>query len=373
MPLLDRLLLREIAIPLGVGLLAILQLLVILQLLQLNEVVFTSAVTVEDLFRVAAALGPHFLVVAVPLAFMLGVQLGLGRLAGDQEILALSAAGTHPLRLYRVPLAIGGALALLVAALTHWAEPWGLQQLNRVLNDVIKRNLKTGLEPGIFNDGLPRFMIYVSSEDRPENGPYATWHGVLIEDNVGDGAPLLALAEIGRIEDAGGEALALRLSRGELHRMEAAGETVARFQQGRFLIGVQDSVAHKNKFARNEAALSRQMIRERLVELDRRGDVRESARLRVELVRRWSMPFVCLAFAILGVPLAVASRGGRGSAYLITLGVFVGFYALSRFGIALAENGLNAWVAGLLPNAVVFTMGAAQTRQLARAGVGKRP
>src|SRR5436190_3492061 len=237
MPLLDRLLLREIAIPLGVGMLAILQLLVILQLLQLNEVVFTSAVTVEDLFRVTAALAPHFLVVAVPLAFMLGVQLGLGRLAVDQEVLALSAAGTHPLRLYRVPLAIGLGLAIVVAALTQWAEPWGLQQLNRVLNDVIKRNLQSGLEPGIFNDNLPRFMIYVSSEDPAQNGQYATWHGVLIEDDVGDGAPLLALAEVGRIEDAGGEALALRLSRAELHRMEPAGETVARFQEGRFLIG----------------------------------------------------------------------------------------------------------------------------------------
>jgi len=101
--------------------------------------------------------------------------------------------------------------------------------------------------------------------------------------------------------------------------------------------------------------------------------VRESARLRVELVRRWTLPFVCIAFAFLGVPLAVASRGGRGSAYLVTLAVFVGFYALSRFGVALAENGLNAWIAGLLPNAVVFALGAAQTRQLVHAGVGKRP
>jgi len=373
MPLLDRLLLREIAIPLGVGLLAILQLLVILQLLQLNEVVFTSAVTVEDLLRVTAALAPHFLVAAVPLAFMLGVQLGLGRLAADQEVLALSAAGTHPLRLYRVPLAIGGGLALVVAALTHWAEPWGLQQLNRVLNDVIKRNLESGLEPGIFNDGLPRFMIYVTSEDPAQNGQYATWHGVLIEDDVGDGAPLLALAEVGRIEDAGGEALALRLSRGELHRIEPNGETVARFQEGRFLIGVQDSVAHKNRFARNEAALSRRMIRERLVDLDRRGDLRQAGRLRVELVRRWALPFVCVAFAFLGVPLAVATRGGRGSAYVVTLAVFVAFYALSRFGVALAENGLNPWVAGLMPDTVVFALGLAQTRQLVHTGVGKRP
>jgi lipopolysaccharide export system permease protein len=371
MPLLDRLLLREIAIPLGVGLLAILQLLVILQLLQLNEVVFTSAVTVGDLLRVTAALAPHFLVSAVPLAFMLGVQLGLGRLAADSEVLALSAAGTHPFRLFRVPLAIGAALALAVAGLTRWAEPWGLQQLSRVLNDVIKRNLQSGLEAGIFNDALPRFMIYVSSEEPAEGEGFATWHGVLIEDDVGDGAPLLALAEIGRIEDTAGEALALRLYRGELHRIEPRGETVARFQEGRFVIGVQESVANKNRFSRNEAALTAPMIRERLVELDQRGEVREAARLRVELVRRWAVPFACLAFAFLGVPLAVASRGGRGSAYLITLGTFVAFYALSRFGVALAENGLNPWIAGLIPDAVVLGLGVAYTVRLIRSGIGK--
>jgi len=371
MPLLDRLLLREIAVPLGVGLLAILQLLVILQLLQLNEVVFTSAVTGLDLLRVTAALAPHFLVSAVPLAFMLGVQLGLGRLAADSEVLALSAAGTHPFRLFRVPLAIGAALALAVAGLTRWAEPWGLQQLSRVLNDVIKRNLQSGLEAGIFNDALPRFMIYVSSEDPAEGEGYATWHGVLIEDDVGDGAPLLALAEIGRIEDTEGEALSLRLSRGELHRIEPKGETVARFQEGRFTVGVQESVASKNRFSRNEAALSSATLRERVAELEHNGQRREAARLRYEMVRRWAVPLACLAFAFLGVPLAVLTRGGRGSAYLITVGTFVAFYALSRFGLALAENGLNAWMAGLLPDAVVLAIGGAHTAQLVKNGVGK--
>jgi len=371
MPLLDRLLLREIAVPLGVGLLAVLQLLVILQLLQLNEVVFTSAVTVGDLARVAAALAPHFLVSAVPLAFMLGVQLGLGRLAADQEVLALTAAGTHPLRLYRVPLAIGGVLAIVVAALTQWAEPWGLQQLNRALNDVIKRNLESGLEPGIFNDGLPRFMIYVASEDLAESGAYATWRGVLIEDDVGDGAPLLALAESGRIDDAAGDALGLRLFQGELHRMESKGETVARFQEGKFLVGVQDSVSNKNRFSGNEAALSMRMLRQRVADLQHRGDLRQASRFRLEIVRRWTVPLACLAFAFLGVPLAITSRGGRGFAYLVTLATFVGFYALSRFAVALAENGLHPWIAGFVPVGVVLAIGAAYTVQLARSGVGK--
>ncbi len=372
MLLLDRLVLREIAVPLGVGLLAIVQLLVILQLLQLNEVVFGSAVTLEDLARVTVALAPHFLVVAVPLAFMLAVQLGLGRLASDQELLALSAAGTHPLRLYRVPVAVGALLSVGVMLLARYAEPWGLQQLNTVLNGVIKRNLQEGLEPGIFNDQLPRFMVYVSAEDPHLTGAYATWRGVLIEDDVGDGAPLLALAELGRIEDAGGEALALHLSRGELHRMEARGEVVARFREGRFLVGVQGPLSTKNRFARNEAALTERQIYRRIAELRATRDgAADVARMRIELVRRWAVPLVCVLFAFLGVPLAVAMRGARGSAYLITLGVFVAFYALSRFAVALAAGGMNPWIAGFIPDLVLLALASAYTRQLVRSGVGK--
>jgi lipopolysaccharide export system permease protein len=369
MNLLDRLVLREILVPLGVGLLAIVQLLVILQLLQLNEVVFGSAVSLRDLGRVTLALAPHFLVVAVPLAFMLGVQLGMGRLAGDQELLALSAAGSHPLRLYRVPLAIGLVLAVCVAALARWAEPWGLSELSRVLHDVIKRNLQSGLTPGVFHDNLPRFTIYVGGQET--GGAYGTWNGVLIEDDVGDGAPLLALAEAGRIEDAGGEALSLRLFRGELHRSEPRGETVARFSEGSFLVGVQDSVAKQNRFANNEAQLPAAALRDRIAWLEGQNRMIESARLRVELARRWAVPLACVFFALLGIPLAVAARGVRGSAYLITLGAFVAFYAISRVGLAFAEGGLNPWVAGFLPDAVVAAMGLGYTAQLAKGGVGK--
>src|SRR4051812_12630962 len=363
-------LLREILWPLGVGLLAILQLLVVVQLLQLNEIVFGSAVRLTDLAQVTAALAPHFMVVAVPLAFMLGVQLGVGRLAGDRELLALSAAGVHPLRLFRVPVAIAAALAVGVAALAHWAEPWGLQQLNRVLNTVIKRNLESGLTPGIFNDGLPRFMIYVASQT---GGPQQReWQGVLIEDDVGDGAPLLALAEKGRVEDTEGDAMVLRLRDGELHRVEPGGESVAYFKEGTFLVGVQAPVARKNRFAQNEAQLTGDMLRERLQELSSAGRHEEVARLELEIVRRWAVPFACLAFAFLGVPLAVMATGARGTAYLITLGSFVAFYTMSRISVALAESGWNPWGAGLLPDVLIAAAGVPFMVRIVRRGVGHR-
>src|SRR5205823_3264924 len=168
----------------------------------------------------------------------------LGRMAIDREIIALTAAGTPLRRLYRIPAVVAVVLGFAVAALAAWAEPWGLREVTRVLNDVIKRNLQTGLLPGVFNEGLPRFTIYVA-----DVAPTGAWKGVLIDDQLGDGAPILALAEEGTIADAGGDALTLRLERGELHRSEEDGETVVRFRAGTFAVGVEDSVSRKNRFA----------------------------------------------------------------------------------------------------------------------------
>jgi lipopolysaccharide export LptBFGC system permease protein LptF len=78
-----------------------------------------------------------------------------------------------------------------------------------------------------------------------------------------------------------------------------------------------------------------------------------------------------VVFAFLGIPLAVVARGVRGSAYLITLAAFVAFYALSRLGLAFAEGGLNPWIAGFMPDAVIAALGLAYTGQLVRNGVGR--
>jgi len=362
--LLDRMIAREMALPLGVGLFAILQLLVVAQLLQLNEVVFSSAVTLNELGRLTAALLPHFLVLAIPLAYMLGLQLALGRMAVDREIIALTAAGTPLRRLYRVPVIVAVALGFAVAALTAWAEPWGLREVTRVLNEVIKRNLQTGLLPGVFNEGLPRFTVYVG-----DVAPSGAWKGVLIDDQLGDGEPILALAEEGTIRDAGGDALTVQLERGELHRNEPDGETVFRFRSGTFAVGVQESVNRKNRFAGVEAALSYRELVERARIAENQGNLSDAGRMRLEQWRRWALPLACACFALLGVPLALAGGGARGFAYLVTLLSFTAYYVAGRLAVALAERHVPPLLAALLPNLMVVAIGIVLCVRLARRGV----
>ena len=360
--------------PLAVALFALLQLLVVAQLLQLNEVVLGPAVSLGDIARVTVALAPHFLVLAAPVAYMLAVQLALGRLSGDHELLALAAAGRSPLALYRVPALLAVLLGLGAAGLATWAEPWGLRQLHGVLNDVIKRNLGSAVVPGVFSEDLPRFMLYVERATPPKipGQGATTLGGVLIENSIGEGPPLLVLAEEGRIVDAGGEALALELRRGELHRPEGQGAEVARFEQGTFRIGVQERLWRKNRFYATEGGLPSAQLEARAVRFEAEGKPAEAARLRVTRAKRWAVPLACLAFALLGVPLAVASSGVRGFAYLVTIFAFAAYFVLGKIGESLAtREALPPTIAALLPDLAIAALGLALTVRLARVGVGK--
>jgi lipopolysaccharide export LptBFGC system permease protein LptF len=137
-------------------------------------------------------------------------------------------------------------------------------------------------------------------------------------------------------------------------------------------VGVQDPVAKNNRFSQSEAQLPGSALRQRSRELRAQGKISDASRLELELVRRWSVPLACLAFALLGVPLAVMATGARGTAYLITMGAFVAFYTLSRVSVSLAENGANPWLAGFMPDLVIALAGIPFLRTIVRRGVDYR-
>ncbi|MHB8420874.1 MAG: LptF/LptG family permease, partial [Myxococcales bacterium] len=115
---LHRYIAREVAAPAATSLAFLFQLLIGLQLVRRTDVLFGSDVGVGDVVRLLVNLTPHYLTLACPIALLLGVLVGLGRLSEDREVEVLLACGASPLRLAAAPL----ALAALVGALVHGLE-----------------------------------------------------------------------------------------------------------------------------------------------------------------------------------------------------------------------------------------------------------
>src|SRR5919201_2168829 len=111
MTLLDRYLAREILLPFAAGLLFLTQILIATQILAQADVLLGSGVSLVDVGAVGVDLVPHFLGYVLPVAYLLGAVVGVGRLAEDRELVALGAAGGPPAPPLPRPALLGLAAA----------------------------------------------------------------------------------------------------------------------------------------------------------------------------------------------------------------------------------------------------------------------
>jgi LPS export ABC transporter permease LptG len=81
----------------------------------------------------------------------------------------------------------------------------------------------------------------------------------------------------------------------------------------------------------------------------------------VEAHKKLAIPFACVAFAWVGIPLARRlRRGGRGGSFAASLLILVGYYILLTSGETWAQDGrLSPAVAMWMPNAALLLLGAA--------------
>lgn len=368
MPLVDRYLGKEILLPFAAGLLFLTQLLLATQLLNQADVLFGSGVALLDVAAILVALMPHVLGYVLPIAFLLGAVLGVGRLAEDREVVALGAAGVSPARLVRVPLALGVVAAALGLWLSLSLEPAGLSAARVRLNEVVKRNVTNDVRAGTFYDQIPGYTVYT---ERVRDG---RWENVLISDRSDPGAPVLALARAGRLEPVGvGQEMQLVLDGGELHREDAeAGEYVtAQFRHAELVIGLGTALTDRNALARTAKEMDVAAMQARIAAERARGDAAQARRFEGYLHRRIAQPLAVIPFALLAVPLGASRRIGRGFAVAATLLAVVAHYVLLRGGEVLAQKGaLPAALALQLPTLVLSAVALALVAQQARRGVG---
>jgi lipopolysaccharide export system permease protein len=369
-PILLRYVLKELLFPL-VGWLAFLFLLLfVMQFLRATEVLLGSAVTAADLGWLLVYLAPHFVVMALPVAFLLAILLGLGRLGEDRELTAMAALGIGPVQVTAVPVILGIGLGALTWGLSATVEPRGLSGVRGLVNEVIKKNIVGDVKPGVFYEDLTHLTVYAERVDADEG----RWANVLIHDDREPASPLLVLAHEGRVNPSGqGEALKLALADGEVHRAQRAGRdyAIVAFERAEINVGVADRLVSKNRFRSPREELTPAELLEAA-----RFEASEGRPKAPFLMAFWSRvgnAFTPVAFALLGTPLALSRRGaGRARGLLLTIVGYVGFYVLSRMFENMGSQGrLPLLPAALLPALIVSAVGLVSLWRVVRAGTSR--
>jgi lipopolysaccharide export system permease protein len=352
--ILFRYLISEILPPFFIGLLAFTFILLIGRMLKLIELVVTRGVSPLQIGKLFSLILPTFLEMTVPMAFLLAILLGLGRMSQDQELLAMKASGVSPTQILWPTIFVALVIAAMTLALTMFVRPAANFALKKEIYNIAKSRIGTALKEKVFNDDFPKILIYVEEIIPPGN----TAQGVLIVDNRDNRREDIILGKVARIStDEETNSLGLRLFDGSIYERDATrgGFSQTRFNIYDFKVGLEELVGPVRQRESGPKEMPLADLISSIQAKQSRGT--QAIAERMELHQRISFGFVPLIFCLLGVSLTLLPRTSRSNrSWGVMLCVFwlLAYYALLSFGKALGDkNVLHPIPAVWLPNLVV--------------------
>jgi lipopolysaccharide export system permease protein len=337
---------------LSLGLLTFL--LVMSRLGKIADLVINRGVSLKDIILLIVYSSPPYLTFTLPMAFLLSTILVLGRLSTENEILALKASGVDLRKLFVPIVVIAFAVTFFGLLNTHILLPKSGQLFRDRLIEIIKKGITIEDKEGIFNDTIPGVVIYIDHVDTQNK----QLTGVLVSDDRDKDVKQTISAEKGIINmDSSTLDLYFALENGTLQRWEKARDVYRSmsFKKYSFAMNLTNVLPYHRELRKKSYEMDRDELKTFMTITDEGGRYE----LMVELYRKVALPFSCIAFVFLTVPLGVKRKvGGKFSGVVYSLILFVFYYVL----LAVTENlgksfRLPFVLTAFLPNIIIAAIG----------------
>src|SRR5436190_7856565 len=181
MKTLDRYIFREIFFPSVIALAALTFVAFLAfsrQIGWLLELIVRQSATMRDIWALSSAYLPNVLTFTIPMAVLVGILTGFGRMSSDSEAIAFRASGVSMVRLLVPVLALGVLAFIANFAMSVWIAPTTAARLRELEYQYIAKQVSLEVKPRVFNESLANYVLYV--QDAPSEG--FNWRGILLAD-----------------------------------------------------------------------------------------------------------------------------------------------------------------------------------------------
>ncbi len=342
-----RYILGEILLPFTGAVLFFVFVLLMFQIINLVDFFVVHKVSAYWVMQLLGFLSLSLLTPAIPIAFLLAVLLGIGRLSTDGEIMAMRASGLSSWAILKPVVACGFALFIVGAIVNCYLTPWGTKMFRYELFRISNTKVMATLKEGTFMEGFFDLMLYADEVDPKGN----RLNRVFIYDARNESNPTTVVASRGQIVPNqlgtdGTPGVLLKLWDGKVYRSNPQNKVVETIDFGGYDIFLSLPTA-KVVGVEKPMTMDISELRHRIRDLSKtpRSDLafeefKEANRLRMELWSRFSMAFACVVFAVLGVAFGtVRSRSTKSNSLLICLLVMLGYWQLRTFLMKYGELG----------------------------------
>ncbi|PYV08709.1 MAG: hypothetical protein DMG23_12890, partial [Acidobacteria bacterium] len=312
MRILSRYILKEVFSHSLLGLLIFTFVIFIRHTNQLLELVVRRSLPASTILTLFLLPIPAILVLTIPMAVLVGVLVGLSRMAADGEVIAARASGM---------------------GLSYFVRP---------------------------------VMLFAAGD---VTGSRSRWRGVFIADTSEREALKVTLAESGMlVNEPGSDRLTLHLDQGTTHEIDprrAEQYSVISFNETDIPIPVEQIEGAPSERLSPSALRVGQLIRM----LHGRQDKQAAL---VELNYRFALPVASLVLALVGLPLGLYTvKGGKAAGLVLAILLVFGYYILMALGLSLSKQGRLHPVWGLwLANSVFGVVGLTMLTNMRRVRTG---
>jgi len=366
---LQRYVFREVLSPTVLGLILYILVFLINALFDMAELVIKKDIPVHVVVKLLAYLMPPIFEMAIPMALLLGILIGIGRLSADSELVALRASGVSYRRILMPVMTLAGLCFAASLVLTLFVEPQARYMQRRLYSEQLySSDLRREIKPRVFFEQVPGLLIY--ADDVYQEGDFLG--RVFLHQTDAEGREVVTLARRAQIEyDRKGGVVEFLLESGTNHTMspgEPESYQISHFDRQRVVRGPDDTFRMKMGILSRPSPrnYSEQSITELKTSAAQAGSLmtgptqdRVIGTIRAEMHRRWSLPFACITLAFLGLPLGIANRrGGKGSGFSLSLVIVIAYWLLSTSAQQMVREGhLSPWIGSWGPHAVLISLG----------------
>ncbi|HUP50709.1 MAG TPA: LPS export ABC transporter permease LptG [Thermoanaerobaculia bacterium] len=385
---LTRYILKEMVGPTLLGFIFYTALILMQRLFDMAGMIIQRSLSLSDVLKLLWLSLPHIVVLTVPMSLLFGVLIAVGRLSSDSEIIAMRALGISTRSIYLPVFLFSLAMFLVNLYLINAVMPKGNRQLQSLQAELLTSTVEKEIRPRLFFDEYENLMIYINDVDR-ETGH---WRGVFVADSRSSDpaegtspAAIVRRAQQQAREDEKAEVAALAHRSGQRIIVAERGTLAVVKPTKEVWMNLTDAATHlwdpsrperydlntnatqrilvadpasTNLFSsRNIARSLREMSLDELLDqarLTARGDEITHNLARVEIHKKFAIPFACIAFGILGLPLGITNRrGGKSSGFSLSIGIILFYYVMINNGEHLAASGrippaVGMWSANLI-------------------------
>lgn len=365
MRIFTRYILKEVLSHALLGLMLFTFVLLMPRLPYMMELIVRNSSSLGAIAKIFLLVLPNMLTVTIPMAVLVGILLGLSRLAADSEITAMRASGVGVWRFAGIVALVAVAAWGIDLANTTYIAPKATRAMRGLEGNLLNAQASYEVQPRVFNEEFKHYVFYV--QDVRASVRSTNWHQIFLADLSDPSAPKITTGASATVVTRKGQGAVMRMRDGTEHQMSAKNPNqydISTFSQMDLPLAI--SSQSDGRVVRSDTPMLAMSNRELL----EHGREPHGRLYQIELQRRFAFPTACLVLMLVAVPLGISfKRGGKGAGFVLTVVLVFVYYFLSSTGTALARQNKIPVILGVWAVNVLFAIGGILLlRQMSKGG-----